>query len=132
MKINTENPIPISQQFIELLEAEINSSGIDSQQGVIINFRDPDYSSTEGGYHPVEVMVSATGRIQYVTDFAYVGSHYPELAKELDWDLMAFVFGHMGRDYPIEQGKSMFKIFQKNFIHYHLQGVFTVTVSSMA
>ena len=50
-------------------------------------------------------MVSASGCIQYVTNFAYVGSHYPELAKELDWDLMtAFVFGHMGYDYPIEQG----------------------------
>ncbi len=116
MKINIETcPIPASRQFIQLLETEIEKSGVDPKDGIILNFRDPDYSAESGGYHPVEVMIGSDSTIQYITDLAYVGSHYPELAKELDWDISANVFGHMGHDYRLEQGKSMFKIWQKNF-----------------
>jgi hypothetical protein len=133
MKINIENcPIPIKRAFVDLLEAEIKKSGINPQHGVIINFRDPDYSPETGGYHPVEVMVSKSVTIAYVTDFAFCGGPFPELVKELDWDIMAGVFGHMGmRDYPIEQGAELYSIFQSNFIEYHRMGVFQVSVSSL-
>jgi hypothetical protein len=132
LKINIEScPIPVSCQFVQILETEIEKSKVDPSHGIVINFRDPDYSSSEVGYHPVEVLISATGHIQYITDFAYVGTHYPELAKELDWDLTAPVFGHMGPDYPLSQGKSMFKIWQKNFCHNVQNNVFQVIVSSL-
>ena len=133
MKINVEEyPIPISQQFVQILETEIKKSGEDPKHGIVINFRDPDYSAETGGYHPVEVMVSASGKIQYITDLSFCGGPFPELVKELDWDVMAGVFGHMGmRDYPIEQGAELYSIFQRNFISYYQSGVFTVSVSSL-
>jgi hypothetical protein len=133
MKINIEDcSIPITTAFAELLEGEITKSGVDPQHGVILNFRDPDYSVESGGYHPVEIMISKSATIAYVTEFSYCVGQFPELVKELDWDIMANVFGHMGmRDYPIEQGAELYSIFQSNFISYYQRGVFTVSVSSM-
>lgn len=132
MKINnTDFSIPISRQFIQILETEIAKSGIDHTYGIIVNFRDPNYSAEGGGYHPVEIMISREKNIQYITDLAFVGSHYPELAKELDWDLSCHRFCHMGQDYVLGQGKSIFKIWQKNFCHYHLNGAFQVTVTPL-
>jgi hypothetical protein len=133
MQINIEeHPIPISQQFAQILETEIKKSGEDPKHGIVINFRDPDYSAETGGYHPVEVMVSASGHIQYVTDFSYCGGPFPELVKELDWDMISGVFGHMGmRDHPIEQGVPLYRMFEDNFISYYQSGVFTVSISSL-
>jgi hypothetical protein len=133
MKIATENrPIPVSHQFIQLLETEIEKGGTDPKYGVILNFRDPDYSAESGGFHPVEIMISSDGTIQYITDFSFCGGPFPELVKELDFDFAAGIFGHMGmRDYPIEQGRQLYRMFESNFIEYHKMGVFTVTVSSL-
>jgi hypothetical protein len=133
MKINIDQcPIPISHAFAELLEGEIKKSGINPQYGIVINFRDPGYSAESGGYHPVEVMVSKSATIAYITDFSYCGGPFLELVKELDWDIMAGVFGYMGiRDYPIEQGAELYRIFQSNFISYYQSEVFQVSVSSL-
>jgi hypothetical protein len=131
MKIQDKNyPLSISKKFITILSDEIAKAGIDTstvENYVILNFRDPEYSAENGGYHPVEVMVNADGIIQYITDFAYVGE---ELVKELDFDLNLKLFQQMGRDYPIEQGRGLYRIFQSNFCNYYEMGVFDVTVSS--
>ena len=98
--------------------------------GYILKFRDPDYSAEHGGYHPVEVLVLPTGVLGYVTDFAYVGCPpYAELAKELDYDFSYGVFGHLGRDYPIHEGRELFLLFQQNFVSYYQSGIFSVSVS---
>ncbi len=129
--LNSKYPLSISKKFITILSNEISKAGIRAnaiENYVILNFRDPDYSSEKGGYHPVEVMINADGTIQYITDFAYVGEG--ELVKELDFDLNQKLFQQMGRDYPIEQGRGLFRIFQSNFCSYYDSGVFDVTVSS--
>ena len=98
--------------------------------GYILNFRDPNYSAEHGGYHPVEVMVLSTGVLAYVTDFAYVGCPpYAELTKELDFDFSYGLFGHLGRDYPVQEGRELFQLFQENFVSYYRTGIFTVSVS---
>jgi hypothetical protein len=71
MKINTENlPYTISPKLKNLLEQLTKDfDGGD----ITVNFRDPTYSAEFGGYHPVEIRISAKGEIEYITDFAYVG-----------------------------------------------------------
>jgi hypothetical protein len=131
MNISCNNKIPISDKFIQLLETVIQKSGINQDNDVIINFRDVNYGP-EGGYHPVEVMVSSDGRIQHITDFAYVGGQSSELVKELDWDISRFVFTHMGHEYYLQQGDTMFHKWQQNFLSYYNKGVFRVTISSLS
>ena len=123
-------PVAVSKKFISILEKEIEQSGVDVSHGVIINFRDPDYGAETGGYHPVEIMISETGIVKYITDFAYVGTPpFAELSKELDFDFDLQVFQQMGIDYPIIQGKGLSRTWQSNFCSYYESGVFQVSVS---
>ena len=124
--------LTISNRLISILNKEIERhSEVDSSSGCIINFRDPNYSAESGGYHPVEICLDENGRIQYITDFSYVGQgHYAELVKELDFDFSYGLFQQMGREYPISQGAGLFKIWQSNFCDYYQYQVYTVTVQS--
>jgi len=135
MNINIQHtgyPVKISPQLVAIICQELAKSEVDITDGFIINFRDPDYSAESGGYHPVEICVNAEGRIQYITDFAYYGQGlYAELDKELDFDFSYGRFQQMGRDYPIKQGASLFKIWQSNFCSYYRSQVFSVTVQPM-
>jgi hypothetical protein len=124
-------PLTISKKFVTILSNEISKADIDTnsvENYVILNFRDPDYSAELGGYHPVEVMINADGTIQYITDFAYVGG---ELVKDLDFDLNQKLFQLMSHDYPIEQGRGLYRIFQSNFCSYYASGVYEVSVVSL-
>jgi Protein of unknown function (DUF2787) len=129
---HTNYPLAISKKLVSILTTEIEKSGIDTSTGVIINFRDPDYNSETGGYHPVEISVDALGKIQYITDFTYVGQgHYAELAKELDFDFTNAQFQQMGRHFQIRDGAALYKIWQANFCHYYDWKVFDVTVQAL-
>lgn len=126
-------PVAISEQLVAIISDELEKSAVDTSAGFIINFRDPDYSADSGGYHPVEISVDAEGRIQYITDFAYVGqSYYAELDKELDFDFGYGVFQQNGREYPIQRGVSLFEIWQNNFCGYYQRHVYEVTIQSLA
>jgi len=122
--------LPIEKALIKILEAELNTTEQSEPMTNILNFRDPNYSSTEGGFHPVEIMINDKGIIQYITDFAYVGSgDMSELAKELDFDFASGVLEQMGRCYPIEQAWELFSVWQQNFCAYYDMGVFEVEIS---
>ena len=131
MTVQSEGyPVAVSKGFAKILEQEIADSGVNAGDGVILNFRNPDYSPETGGYHPVEVMISDNGRIEYITDFSYAGSPpFAELVKEIDFDFSAGLFGHMGRDYPVHHGRGLFRTWQSNFCSYARSGIFQVTVS---
>jgi hypothetical protein len=125
-------PLSISKRFVSILDRVIKESKVDAFAGVIINFRDPNYSSESGGYHPVEIMINSEGIIQYITDFAYFGKPpYAELGKELDFDVSAGIFGYSGRDYPIAEGRGIYRIFQSNFCDYHDSGIFRIEVNPL-
>lgn len=95
----------------------------------IITFSDPRYSAETGGYHPVEVMVGATGDIGYITDFTYVGlPPDTELVKEIDFDFSNAIFQHMGYEYPLTSGRGLYQIWESNFCAFHKMGVFTTSV----
>jgi len=121
--------LKLSDDLIQIIE-QLTENKTPNDGYITLNFRDPTYSAERGGYHPVEISINSAGLVQYITDFSYVGQGgYAELVKELDFDFSLSVFQHMGRDYPIEQGAELFKIFQSNFCSYYYSGVFEVEIS---
>ncbi len=130
MKIITEGiALPIEKALIEILEKELSNIDCNGAQAIILNFKDPTYSPTTGGYHPVGIMTNGKGVIQYITDFAFVGSGgMEELVKELDFDFSSGILRQMGRCYPIENAWELFPIFRQNFCAYYFSGVFKVAV----
>mgnify|MGYP004702643829 CR=1 FL=1 len=121
-------PFPLSDAFLAILADEIAKVQLPQNAGVTLSFRDPDYSPERGGFHPVEICIDPRGRIQYVTDFAYVGRPpFAELAKEIDFDVSLGLFQHFGREFPIHTGRDLFALWQGNFCSYYRMGVYTVT-----
>jgi hypothetical protein len=121
--------VPMSPMFT-LYIAELLSPH-ENEKAVTINFRDPNYSADDGGYHPVEIRLENEGdcwRFCYITDFCYLGSSYmAELAKDLDFDFDAGVFQNLFGTSPIEQAIEMFQIWESNFVYYAMvQKVFTI------
>ena len=132
MLLRTDNlPWPISQELRNILQHEVNASGKDLRHGVVINFRDPEYSAGSGGYHPVEVSISGDGALIYCTDFCIHGlPPHAEIAKEIDFDFGQQVFQHMHQVYPIKKGRELFKVWEQNFIQYYKNDVYEVQVST--
>lgn len=126
--------IVFSKKFLAILNETVSRQGYDFSSGdIFINFKNRDYSPQKGGYHPVEIMIS-DGKIQYITDYCYFGP-YDELVKELDFDFSYGLFQQLGfgqaREYPINEGKELFKLWERNFCHYFRLGVYdTIKVSS--
>lgn len=96
MKLNF-NPdgfaVPVDPNLIKQLELltdkEEIATGVSS---LVFNFRDKSYSPDMGGYHPVEIRIYLEGdmwHFDYITDFSYQGSGYPELVKDIDFDFTA-------------------------------------------
>ena len=109
-------PFPLSAAFLAILADEIAKVQLPQSAGVTLSFRDPNYSPERGGFHPVEICIAPGGRIQYVTDFAYVGRPpFAELAKEIDFDVSLGLFQHFGREFPIHTGRDLFALWQLNF-----------------
>lgn len=133
MQITTKPyPLPVSHRFINLLDKETQRSCWKAESGLVLHFRDPSYSAEKGGFHPVEIGLNQDHRLLYVTDFTYVGQEpFIELAKDLDFDFVYQVFQQNGRDYPIEEGKALFALWQRNFISYYRMGVYGVSVEVM-
>lgn len=128
MKIDTSNcPFHLSSKFIKILEDEIQRAGNSGNDHVTLNFRDPTYSAEDGGYHPVEIRIDASGVIQYVTDFSYAGiGPYAELVKEIDFDFGLGLFQHFGREFALQKGKELFAIWCNNFVSYYRMEIFEV------
>ncbi|AIW17793.1 DUF2787 domain-containing protein [Vibrio coralliilyticus] len=91
----TSTSLPVSKQFHQLLSEHCQTVlTLDSlettSQRLTICYRDKHYSAESGGCHPVEIGLNITNEanvtIIYITDFAYVGNHYPELKRHIDFD----------------------------------------------
>ncbi|MBQ0721695.1 MAG: DUF2787 family protein [Gammaproteobacteria bacterium] len=118
-------PYPVSAALVQLLNVELERHTSDS---IILNYRDPGYSATTGGFHPVEIHIE-DGVIQYITDFAYYGrGDMAELAKELDFNFIQGDFEQMGAVHPASAGGELFSLWQANFLAYVEMKVFTLTV----
>ncbi|MFA0012888.1 DUF2787 domain-containing protein [Vibrio lentus] len=94
----TSLPLPVSKKLYALLNTHysahlLNNETLSTSSHMVFNFRDKTYSAAAGGFHPVEISICqfSTGEwcIEYITDFAYMGSYYPELERNLDFDFRA-------------------------------------------
>ena len=117
----------LHSRFIDTLNKELQRLHPEAGRSVVLHFKDPEYSADQGGFHPVEIMIQPTGKLNYITDFSYVGiGPYAELEKELDFDFSLNLFGHRGHDYPLDAGREIFQIWQENFVFYYGMGVYVV------
>ncbi|EPT2759165.1 DUF2787 domain-containing protein [Vibrio cholerae] len=125
--------LPVSAKLHELINKQLHERVVSPEVNVItINFRDKSYSAEDGGFHPVEIMIKksqdeAWGYV-YITDFAYVGTAFPELERELDFDFSSneFFIADMGwhsldkKDIAI----AIYTMWETNFLAYFDLGVF--------
>jgi hypothetical protein len=110
-----------------LKDTSLNGSGI-----VALNFRDPSYSATNGGYHPVEIHVNSKGDVLSITDFAYFGSPpFVELGIELDWNFEQDSFRQFDSFYDLECGRGLLGLYTKNFVAYYSGGCYETEITAL-
>ncbi|HEM7578051.1 TPA: DUF2787 family protein [Serratia marcescens] len=130
--------LPIAQAFSQLLLHELDNSVINSAidltlvRAVTMNFRDPLYSAETGGFHPVEIRLlrlHEQWQFDYVTDFSFMSSYYPELEKEFDicW-LQGYIYHFLMGDIDEDEGGALFELWQRNFIQYHKMKCYEVSI----
>lgn len=136
-------PVRISHDLQTLLEQAISSALVEFVDEIpdgtlpaalTLNYRDPDYSATTGGYHPVEIRLEQREggwHLSYVTDFAYVGQGWcTELAKELDFNFSMNVYSHsLIGEMSAAEVNEWFEVWQQSFCCYAQMDVFTLTVT---
>ncbi len=130
--------LPVSNKLNQCLVNALNlrpelHSGLKKTNSVIFNFRDKNYSAENGGFHPVEIALTKeadnTWHYAYITDFAFVGNHYPELAKELDFDFLSgeWFASYLGRYSSIKENsasKELYQLWEHNFLAYADMGMY--------
>ncbi|EGR0635224.1 TPA: DUF2787 domain-containing protein [Vibrio vulnificus] len=113
----------LSRILIEKLDEEKH---IATSTYLVFNFLDSSYSAEAGGFHPVEIAItqSRDGRwnIEYATDFAYVGSAYPELERCLDFDFRDQSFYAQYSGWTPMKGNisaiELYQLWESNFLTY--------------
>ncbi|NAZ53748.1 DUF2787 domain-containing protein [Vibrio toranzoniae] len=123
--------LPISTRFHNIITKQVQQGNGDNDCDLLtINFRDTSYSAESGGYHPVEIMIRNEDdkwRFCYITDFAYSGGAYPELAIELDFNIESNIFRQMFLApcaLAHREVKSFYRTWERNFLEYLSDGVF--------
>ncbi|QLK44297.1 DUF2787 domain-containing protein [Vibrio owensii] len=114
-----------SPRLQTVLIDHINTTATDSSTAITLNFHDTSYSTEAGGFHPVEIAMQKDSEqrwsILYITDFAYMGSYYPELERNVDFDIgnnMAF-FTSVGWQAIDAYGvNDFYQIWESNFLSY--------------
>ena len=133
LEINPQTRITmLTPEFVQVINSVIRSADAPNGDGAIVNFRDPDYSAENGGFHPVELSLSPSGDLLYLTDFAYFGMPpFAELGIELDWNFERDSFRQFDCFYDLECGRGLLGLYTKNFVAYHKGGVYEVEVTAL-
>ncbi|WP_448553333.1 DUF2787 family protein [Thalassotalea montiporae] len=104
-----------------------------SATSIIFNFRDVNYSPENGGFHPVEIRLikqKALWHFDYITDFSYQGTGYPELVKEIDVCFQSAEVTHLHLGLLTKaNADELVELFLTNFIDYVEMDVFTVEIA---
>jgi hypothetical protein len=126
MKINPQTKITmLDPDFVSVMNNLLKDTVLDTSDVIAVNFRDPSYSASNGGYHPVEIHVDSGGVLLCLTDFAFFGCPpMVELGIELDWSFIEHgyfrQFDSMG---DLECGRSLLGLYLANFTAYYKSGV---------
>lgn len=121
--------VPVTSTLMDLLAKVAQEQGIPTDaKNIVFNFRDNTYSHDKGGYHPVEISITCHNglwKFDYITSFSYQGYPYPELAKEIDFDMgngtgMVSPLPMM----PLHKVMDFYPTWEMNFIEYQDFGAF--------
>ncbi len=116
--------LPVSDKLMQILNTRVASLDESHLIALTFNFRDTSYSSETGGFHPVEIRLehrSEGWQFCYITDFAYSQGAFPELYKEVDFDVESGWFNpaFMGSQPLTHQDVCGFYSFwEQNFVSY--------------
>ena len=123
----TPSLLSVSDKLHALINKQLQTSIVattPNSETLSINFRDRSYSAEEGGYHPVEIGLKIENNmlnILYITDFAFMGNHYPELERCIDFDFgnqVAFSVATGWQSIRSEGIDELYKMWEHNFLHY--------------
>lgn len=132
----TSSYSPVSEKLKTLLQREVEAfwqqnPAKSGSESLTINLRDTSYSAESGGYHPVEIMILKRKEsqyvIQYLTDFAYMGNVYPELERNIDFDVangQAFIAPLGWQDCNNKQVLEFYSLWESNFLAYLEMGAY--------
>lgn len=124
--------LPVTVDLQDKLEQIANESGklTTTTHALTFNFRDTGYSVESGGWHPVEIRIVRfydQWILDYITDFSFCGSPYPDLVKEVDFNFSSGTasFLHMP-EVPISDSNvcDFYQVWEMNFLSYIGMGVF--------
>jgi hypothetical protein len=122
----------LAPEFVAIMNNLLEEISLDGSEIVALNFRDPTYSATNGGYHPVEIHVDSKGDVLSITDFAYFGMPpFAELGIELDWSFEMDSFRQFDDMYDLECGRGMLGLYLANFTAYYKSGAYQVEVTTL-
>ena len=126
--------LPVSQRFQKYIRTLAEQNKVSEMtSAIVLNFRDPDYNVSSGGFHPVEmrfIRQQDQWLFDYVTDFSYIGQVYPELEKDIDFSWSGgYVYHHLAGDIEKSEQGALWKLWESNFMEYLTMGVYQVTVT---
>lgn len=138
LTFNKSQCFTVPEKLYQLLNDELANISLPNTntEGIILRFRDVDYSVTKGGFHPVEIRLvkGTTGdeeyQFVYLTDFSFQGAPYPELTVDID---VCFIAGQVYTVYggwlDKASGEELKELFLTNFISYVEMKVFEVEIT---
>ncbi|HAS8506480.1 TPA: DUF2787 domain-containing protein [Vibrio vulnificus] len=117
--------LPLSKGLQQALITQLEQRSTSNQSPITLNFRDSTYSAEAGGFHPVEISLQRTQlgkwKILYITDFAYFGNVYPELERNVDFDIasgQAYFSGMGWQDINTYGVRGFYLLWESNFLSY--------------
>ncbi|AWB00938.1 DUF2787 domain-containing protein [Vibrio harveyi] len=134
LKLNfTSLSLLVSKSFLQLLskhcQAQLGSEA--TSRRLTLRFRDKNYSVESGGCHPVDIGLTITDKanvtIIYITDFAYVGKHYPALKRHIDFDFrhqLYFTVDTGWQRIQLSEVEDLYRIWEKGFINHVREGIY--------
>ncbi|MFM2589489.1 DUF2787 domain-containing protein [Vibrio sp. TBV020] len=125
-------PLPHSPLLLSYLINKVSElEKCHSKLAVTINFKDTSYTPYDGGYHPVEIRLSkldqqntsrTVWQLEYITDFAYQGHTFPELARDIDFDFANGCFYSVFLGWKTIKGNQdaieLYTLWESNFLSY--------------
>ena len=123
----------VSTPFLQLLSQYCQASlgSKTTSPRFTLRFRDKNYSAESGGCHPVDIGLTITDKanvtIIYITDFAYVGKHYPALKRHIDFDFrhqLYFTVDTGWQRIQLSEVEDLYRIWEKGFINHVREGIY--------
>lgn len=121
----------VSDKLLNALITTVSNKNISEARTVTVNFRDTSYTADAGGFHPVEICFTKIEdnhcHLLYITDYSFSGGHYPELVRDLDFDIgnNAFFARYSGwQCLDSRDVREMYQLWEGNFLAFLEMGSF--------